>query len=111
MVTIMGKVEFTAKPEFRIVRALDPLTSPVYAWGEVLKYLLAPLFNLLFKDKRLQLPTLKSFPSTVAQKVAEGIATAMNNRGASKTQEVFGIGVRHTYFSFWHAGLYQNVHS
>ena len=35
MTTTIGKTEFTARPEFQIVRAADPHTSPIWAWGEV----------------------------------------------------------------------------
>lgn len=47
------------------------------------------------------------YPDTVAQKSGESLAVAIsafNNDGleVDLDQEVFGIGVRHRYFSFWH---------
>jgi len=91
LTTKMGTASFTARPEFQILKrggAAKFFSSPIYCWGE---------------DKRLVLSTLKSFPDTVAQKAAESLAVASHNYIVKKPQEVFGIGVRHRYFSFWHA--------
>jgi hypothetical protein len=88
LLTNMGNVTFTSKTEFQIVKRKDIYHSPVYAWGE---------------DKKLYLPTLSSFPNTVAQKAAESLAVAKKNFITRKPQEVFGIGVRHRFFTFWHA--------
>lgn len=45
------------------------------------------------------------FADTVAQKAAEALAIATRNfvRGNERSHEVFGIGIRHFYFTFWHA--------
>jgi hypothetical protein len=54
------------------------------------------------------LPSLRSFPSTIAQKGSESLAVALEgfSLGADpKDQEVFCVGVRHVFFSFWHIGI------
>jgi hypothetical protein len=47
------------------------------------------------------------FSKSCAQKVAEAISVALLNYSPSgitskKDQEVFGVGVRHRYFTFYH---------
>ena len=42
----------------------------------------------------------------LAQKLAEALALAQANRLKDKTsavQEVYGVGIRHFFFEFWHA--------
>jgi hypothetical protein len=57
------------------------------------------------------LPAYNSLPDTIAQKAAESLAVALNafDMGGITTdldQEVFGVGVRHRFFSFWHTGVF-----
>jgi len=87
--TTLGDQKYTGKVEFVIKK--DKLAL-VFAWIE---------------NKRMQFT--KPFLDTFAQKVAETISVAMNNynpTGGSPSfqdQEVFGISVRHHFFTFWHA--------
>jgi hypothetical protein len=62
-----------------------------------------------FKDKRLlfQQGAVSGFAKSIAQKAAETISVALRNfkQGGmivDKDQEVFGVAVRHRYFSFYH---------
>lgn len=48
----------------------------------------------------------KSDECRLAQKFADTLALAQVNRlkdNTSSVQEIFGIGIRHFYFEFWHA--------
>jgi len=87
----LGDATMTAKNEFQIVGP-DLYSMPLYAWS---------------KDKSYLLNNNTSFVETIAQKAAETIAFGLQNRKASsdQSQEVFGLGVRHYYFSFWHAWM------
>jgi hypothetical protein len=105
MTTTIGKTEFTARPGFRIVHAADPHISPMWAWGEVRYFFRRRLKYQIFVGQAISVT--KSFPSTVAQKFCESLSSAVHNRRVSKTQEVYGIGVRHTFFSVWHAGVHR----
>lgn len=52
------------------------------------------------------MPTLTGYSNQVAQCACETICVALNNYNLREgDQEVFGIGVRHRYFTFWHAYL------
>jgi hypothetical protein len=65
----------------------------------------------LLQDKKLSLPSFRSLPDTIAQKAAESLAVALEGYEIggvnAKAQEVFGVGVRHRFFSFWHTGMFR----
>lgn len=87
----MGNATMTARNEFQLVNK-NIYATPLYAWVEDKSYLL--------KDNT-------AFIETVAQKAAEAIVIGLFNRKASsdQSQEVFGLGLRHRYFSFWHSWM------
>lgn len=63
-------------------------------------YLLIPTYYQFLQDKRLK---TKGPQGMLAQRVAEALAFADTNfDGNGDDQEVFGICVRHRYFTFWH---------
>jgi len=82
---------YTSINEFVVVNEEKYHTGPVLAFAE---------------DKRLILPTLKSLPDTISQKAGESLAVALegflDSGVLEKDQEVFCVGVRHRFFSFWH---------
>jgi len=90
---ITGKIfgnKYNAKPEF----ALQDERGSLQAFIE---------------NKRLRNATPDMYTASISQKTAEALAIATTRYFASgtagKSQEVFGIGIRHYYFTFWHAYL------
>lgn len=56
-----------------------------------------------FEESKRYKPS-KSVHQLLAQKASEGLASAQYNQdGSDCAQEVFGIGVGHFYFEFWHS--------
>jgi hypothetical protein len=91
--TIGKRRYYNSVNEFVIIEKDKFFVGPVLAFAE---------------DKKLLLPSFKSFPNTIAQKAAECLAVALDSFGVGGIdtgldQEVFAIGVRHRFFSFWHA--------
>eukprot|EP00026_Physarum_polycephalum_P003904 Phypoly_transcript_03921.p1 GENE.Phypoly_transcript_03921~~Phypoly_transcript_03921.p1 ORF type:complete len:389 (+),score=59.39 Phypoly_transcript_03921:1101-2267(+) len=87
---LSGVRSYTCINEFVIVEEQEYHSGAVLGFAE---------------DKRLLFPNLKSLPTTIAQKASECLAVALEGFSLSadpKDQEVFCIGVRHLYFSFWH---------
>jgi len=61
------------------------------------------IFIFCFEESKRLEPG--AFKWSISQKIAEAITVAQYNYldGSVKDQEVFGIGVRHTFFTFYHA--------
>lgn len=87
----MGNAIMVAKNEFQLVGE-NIYALPLYAWAE---------------DKLFLLDTDTMFIETIAQKAAETIAFGLVNKQltSDQAQEVFGVGLRHCYFSFWHSWM------